>query len=550
MSIINKGILNSGSAYLRQVGNDWPTAQVVTTTEVIEGTNQYFTNTRVLQAVEPKLTTANVTEVTNQYFTNTRVLLALIGSNVSVNDLTVAGDLIVQGNTVTLNTGILTVEDKNISLANGAVNAAAADGAGFFIQGADANLTYLASGDKFVLNKNLDVTGNAVITGDVVATGNLVANGLIIRGIFVLDNILTGNITSAATTSANITADRITANTWINLYSGNVVETTNLYFTNTRVLQAVEPKLTTANVTEVTNQYFTNARARTAFTAGRGILISDAGVLQSTISQTEFSTTIDNSADYIVTDTLQPALTFPYVSSNVKYILRSIHVTNISNDTAFITSNVLYSNGNTAYLSYMMPVPTGAVLEFMDRVQLMQANDIINIQGFNASQTPQTGLLSANFTYESIADGFTYRGQGMVLPYSNNFIKVADFTESDALLESIKFINHKNYTIPISLYRGYANGQIRSHLAYNFEIPKNSSVEILQKPKFLKINDGLYAKYINSSNADSISVFTSYKYSAVTSIVSATSSTSVGGNATITFATSYPDGTTLYYSLD
>jgi hypothetical protein len=44
------------------------------------------------------------------------------------------------------------------------------------------------------------------------------------------------------------------------LTTGNVVETTNQYFTNVRVLQAVEPKLTTANVIELTNLYFTNAR--------------------------------------------------------------------------------------------------------------------------------------------------------------------------------------------------------------------------------------------------------------------------------------------------
>jgi hypothetical protein len=29
MAIINKGILNSKTAYLRQLGNDWPTADVV-----------------------------------------------------------------------------------------------------------------------------------------------------------------------------------------------------------------------------------------------------------------------------------------------------------------------------------------------------------------------------------------------------------------------------------------------------------------------------------------------------------------------------------------
>ena len=51
MPIINKGIFDTDTAFLRQTGNDWPTAQVISTTEIIEGTNQYFTNARVLAAI-------------------------------------------------------------------------------------------------------------------------------------------------------------------------------------------------------------------------------------------------------------------------------------------------------------------------------------------------------------------------------------------------------------------------------------------------------------------------------------------------------------------
>ena len=75
MAIINKGVLNSKTAFLRQVGNDWPTAQVVvfTTADVTEASsNLYFTNARVIAALST-LTTANIIEASgNLYFTNTR----------------------------------------------------------------------------------------------------------------------------------------------------------------------------------------------------------------------------------------------------------------------------------------------------------------------------------------------------------------------------------------------------------------------------------------------------------------------------------------------
>ena len=145
-----------------------------TTANLAEGTNLYYTNARVISAVTPYLTTANVIEGTNLYYTNARVLANLATSDVSVNNLTVAGDLVVQGNTVTLNASTVNIEDKNLLLANGAINAAAADGAGISIAGANANITYASTGDKFVINKPVDITGEVNTTGNIFVNGDQV----------------------------------------------------------------------------------------------------------------------------------------------------------------------------------------------------------------------------------------------------------------------------------------------------------------------------------------------------------------------------------------
>ena len=55
----------------------------------------------------------------------------------------------------------------------------------------------------------------------------------------------------------------------------------NLYFTNTRAVQAVNPLLTTANVLETTNLYFTNTRAVSALVAGTSIIIEANGRISS-----------------------------------------------------------------------------------------------------------------------------------------------------------------------------------------------------------------------------------------------------------------------------
>ena len=71
----------------------------------------------------------------------------------------IAGDLQIDGTTTTINSTTLTVDDKNITLAGGSANAAAANGAGLTVAGANATLTYTSANDEWNFNKNLVVGG-------------------------------------------------------------------------------------------------------------------------------------------------------------------------------------------------------------------------------------------------------------------------------------------------------------------------------------------------------------------------------------------------------
>jgi hypothetical protein len=202
----------ANTAELANVANSVLSISNFTTANLVEGINLYYTNARVVSAVTPYLTTSNVIEGANLYFTNTRAAIGLTGQDISVKDLYAAGNLTVQGEFTTLNVATLDIEDKNITLGKGLTTSAQADTAGITIDGAQANITYFVTGDKFNINKNVEILGD------------------------------------------------IKANTWTGLYSGNVLESTNQFFTNARAVLAITPYLTTANVTEVNNQYFTNAR--------------------------------------------------------------------------------------------------------------------------------------------------------------------------------------------------------------------------------------------------------------------------------------------------
>ena len=79
--------------------------------------------------------------------------------------LVIAGNLQVDGTTTTVNSTTVAVSDLNFTVAKDAANAAAANNAGLTVAGADAQLKYIATGDKWTMNKPLVVTQLSVGDG-------------------------------------------------------------------------------------------------------------------------------------------------------------------------------------------------------------------------------------------------------------------------------------------------------------------------------------------------------------------------------------------------
>jgi hypothetical protein len=80
-----------------------------------------------------------------------------VGDNTGT--VVIAGNLQVDGTTTTINSTTVNIDDLNLTLASGAVNAAAANGAGITIDGANASLTYVSAKDSLNFNKDV-VIGN------------------------------------------------------------------------------------------------------------------------------------------------------------------------------------------------------------------------------------------------------------------------------------------------------------------------------------------------------------------------------------------------------
>jgi hypothetical protein len=87
---------------------------------------------------------------------------AAIGDN--TGKVLIKGDLQVDGNTTTISSTTITINDKNIQIANGAIDDATADGAGFTVNSGEGNKTFQFNDatDAFKSNISLDVASGQV----------------------------------------------------------------------------------------------------------------------------------------------------------------------------------------------------------------------------------------------------------------------------------------------------------------------------------------------------------------------------------------------------
>jgi len=264
-----------------------------TTDNISEGsTNLYFTNTRAdarisaasITALSDADQTVRTTDnVTFNNITTTGYIAgpasftidpAAVGDNTGT--VIIAGDLQVDGTTTTINSTTLDVDDLNITVAKGAANAGAANGAGLTVDGASATLTYVNPGDNWAFNKPLDMGSNNITT-----TGKILySNVYSAEGDLPNAGTYHGMFAHVHGTGKGYFAH---AGAWIKLLdessssTSNLSEGTNLYYTNARADARITLQVganldlsskSTSDLSEGTNLYYTDSRVDTHLNQG------------------------------------------------------------------------------------------------------------------------------------------------------------------------------------------------------------------------------------------------------------------------------------------
>ena len=114
--------------------------------KAVEATNSAVTNTSLSKS-------NNLSDITDAAAARTNLGVVGASGGTFTGDVTVSGNLTVSGTQTVINSATLTVDDLNITVADGAADAAAANGAGLTVDGANATIQYVSASDSWDLNK-------------------------------------------------------------------------------------------------------------------------------------------------------------------------------------------------------------------------------------------------------------------------------------------------------------------------------------------------------------------------------------------------------------
>jgi Chaperone of endosialidase len=133
---------------------------------------------------------------------------AAVGDNTGL--VVIKGDLQIDGTTTSVNSTTVTVDDLNITLADGAINDAAANGGGFTVQSGEGNKTFQfeATGDNFGSSENMNLASGKVykINNTEVLSGTTLGSNVVnssLTSVGTLTKLDVGNVNSTGIVTAS-----------------------------------------------------------------------------------------------------------------------------------------------------------------------------------------------------------------------------------------------------------------------------------------------------------------------------------------------------------
>jgi hypothetical protein len=216
---------------------------------------------------------------------------------------------------------------------------------------------------------------------------------------------------------------------------------------------------------------------------------------------TALSQTIRNNDIFI-----GPGIAYSFPSTvGVEYVIESIHLTNTFGNELYVSGrhdfNTAANTWRAVPIANRVVVPYQGSLELLEQPMVASPQDQIRLQAFTGIGTTATGVdggIDAFIVYSRKTDT-KYVGIGTTVKTASGQ-DVLTASTYQTVLQSTRLVNYSNaidVDATVSIYRGGTVGGIvtsgvrQGYLAYNLTVPKNSTIEILEKPKYLAKGDSI-----------------------------------------------------------
>ena len=190
-----------------------------------------------------------------------------------------------------------------------------------------------------------------------------------------------------------------------------------------------------------------------------------------------FNTSISDYAAYNLTTSMANA----YVAASTagyRYIVHSIHVTNIDSTAGEVTAQIVGTNYSNISLANTLPIPIGSSVELLKKPKILAPGDYIQLQ---ESETYPANL-HASITVER-ATGTSHFGIGNNI--SNTMTTVHTAT-GNSVIESILLVNVDGTNdVKANVVWTDSSNNIQGYYAYNIIVPADATLEVLEQPKYL-----------------------------------------------------------------
>ncbi len=216
-----------------------------------------------------------------------------------------------------------------------------------------------------------------------------------------------------------------------------------------------------------------------------------------------FNTGITSALSATLTGIGTTVLTLPSTAGK-EYIIYSIHVANVGVNTELNVIGAFDFNARErSYFAYNIPIPTGTAVELLNQPQILNPSDRITMRATDYDRVGVDNAVQVYITYEEkTSTDYFGIGFGPNIGITTTApIGIYTATTNPAILQSIRLTNITDYGgYPVTIT--VTSGVTTRSLVEDLIVPKYASVELLETPKRLNVNDVLRVQMDQLSTVD------------------------------------------------